>query len=153
YQQNINLAYTTVQPTDVDSARNRFVNTGAYPTTYDAAGNILSDTKFRGMNYKYDANNRQIAATSTYIGQSSVYDALGQRVQTTGSPGTRQMVYDAFGQIIAEYKAGSLERENIYRGGQLLATQEFYPSSVNVALAANGGTAVASSTTAPYYPS
>jgi len=152
YQQNINLAYTTVQPADVDSTRNRFISTGTYPTTYDAAGNITADTKFRGMNYTYDANNRQRSASGTYTSQTSVYDARGQRVQTLGNPGSRQMVYDAFGQLIAEYKAGSLERENIYRAGQLLATQEFYPSSINVALSANGGTAVASSTTAPYYP-
>jgi RHS repeat-associated protein len=35
------------------------------------------------------------------------------------------MVYDAFGQIVAEYGGGALRRENVYRGGQLLASQEF----------------------------
>ena len=55
------------------------------------------------------------------------------------------MVYDIFGQDVADYSSGMLERENIYRGGQLLATQEFN-NRVNVALADNGGTAVASST-------
>jgi len=36
------------------------------------------------------------------------------------------MVYDVFGQDVAEYLGGSgavLERENVYRGGQLLAEE------------------------------
>ena len=58
------------------------------------------------------------------------------------------MVYDIFGQDVADYTGSSgatLERENIYRGGQLLATYETLnaaapsslaatPSSSNVAL-------------------
>src|SRR5207245_1669243 len=51
--------------------------------------------------------------------------------------------------------SGGLERENIYRGGQLLATQEFN-SRTNFALASNGGTASASSYLGSpynYYPS
>ncbi|HKP37794.1 MAG TPA: RHS repeat-associated core domain-containing protein, partial [Pyrinomonadaceae bacterium] len=61
---------------------------------------------------------------------------------------TRTMVYDVFGQNVADYLGSSgstLERENIYRGGQLLATNETLtagqpsglaatPSSSNVAL-------------------
>jgi RHS repeat-associated protein len=35
-----------------------------------------------------------------------------------------QMVYDAFGQLIADYAGSSLQRENIYRGGQLLSVVE-----------------------------
>jgi len=66
-------------------------------------------------------------------------------VQTSANGVTRTMVYDIFGQDVADYSSGMLERENIYRGGQLLATQEFN-NRVNVALADNGGTAVASST-------
>jgi RHS repeat-associated protein len=34
------------------------------------------------------------------------------------------MVHDIFGQLVADYKGSSLERENIYRGGQLLAVYE-----------------------------
>jgi RHS repeat-associated protein len=40
---------------------------------------------------------------------------------------TRTMVYDVFGQLVADYLGSSgstLERENIYRGGQLLAVYE-----------------------------
>lgn len=63
------------------------------------------------------------------MSQTAVYDALGQRVQTSASGAARQMVYDAFGQIVAEYGGGSLRRENVYRGGQLLASQEFNMSA------------------------
>jgi hypothetical protein len=48
-------------------------------------------------------------------------------VQTTEGGTVRTMVYDVFGQNIADYVGSSgstLERENIYRGGQLLATAE-----------------------------
>src|SRR6266498_1332382 len=98
------------------------------------------------MKYDYDANGRQTAAklSDDTLLQTSVYDGAGQRVQTTANNSTRTMVYDIFGQIVAEYRDGSLERENIYRGGQLLATQEFQ-TRINVVLAANGGTATASS--------
>jgi RHS repeat-associated protein len=108
------------------------VSTGSTPITYDAAGNITQDKKFRidpqgdGMNYTYDANGRQITAAGTdEIGtQDSLYDCVGQRVQTSGNNVTRQMVYDVFGQLVADYKGGLLERENIYRGGQVLAVYE-----------------------------
>jgi RHS repeat-associated protein len=117
---------------DITAGTNRFISTGSTPITYDAAGNITKDKKFRvdpqgdGMNYTYDANGRQITAAGTdEIGtQTSVYDCAGNRVQTSGNNVTRQMVYDVFGQLVADYKAGSLERENIYRRGQLLAVYE-----------------------------
>jgi hypothetical protein len=52
-------------------------------------------------------------------------------VQTVAGGVTRTMVYDIFGQAVADYSGGSLERENIYRGGQLLATQDSTPTSQN----------------------
>ena len=74
------------------------------------------------------------------------YDCAGQRVQTTAVGVTRTMVYDIFGQDVADYGGDALERENLYRGGQLLATQEFN-TRTNVASAVNGGVATASSST------
>jgi hypothetical protein len=80
------------------------------------------------MNYGYDANGRQTAAKlldNTNL-QSSIYDCAGQRVQTIAGSITRTMVYDIFEQQVADYTGSggaSLERENIYRGGQLLATE------------------------------
>src|SRR5262249_26982979 len=134
YQNNINVPYTTVQPTDIEQSptnRNRFKIDGPTPVSYDPAGNITMDGKFRldagiGMNYEYDANNRQTKSKRTNGAneQTSVYDAVGQRVQTIANGATRQMVYDAFGLIIAEYTNGTLAWENIYRAGQLLASQD-----------------------------
>jgi RHS repeat-associated protein len=57
---------------------------------------------------------------------------VGQRVQVTANGKTRQLVYDIFGQTIAEYGNGLLERENIYRGGQLLLVAESGISTVSV---------------------
>jgi RHS repeat-associated protein len=129
YQSNSNVAYTPVQPGDIDATRNRFINSGSTATTYDPAGNILTDAKFRSMNYQYDANGRQTLSyrTDGTDGASSVYDCAGQRVQTSANGVTRTMAYDVFGQLVADYLGSSgstLERENIYRGGQLLAVYE-----------------------------
>ena len=123
-QQNINVGFIPVLSADVDANRNRLIATGSTPTTYDPAGSILNDAKFRGLSYLYDANNRQTSASGTGINQTAVYDALGQRVQTSATGAARQMVYDAFGQLVAEYSGANLRRESLYRGGQLLASQE-----------------------------
>ena len=123
---NSGVTYTAVVTTEIDAATNRFIASGSTPTTYDAAGNITSDTKFRGMNYSYDANGRQSFAELTNHAnqQTSIYDCAGQRVQTTANSVTRTMVYDIFGQQVADYSGASLQRENIYRGGQLLSVIE-----------------------------
>ncbi len=128
---NSTLGLPSVASSDYDTTNNnnRFVSSVA---TYDAAGNILSDAKFRGMNYSYDANGRMTYAYHTDSGggtdaQASVYDCAGQRVQTSANNVTRTMVYDVVGQLVADYLGSSgstLERENIYRGGQLLAVYE-----------------------------
>ncbi len=47
YQQNLNLTYTPVQLGDVTATNNRFISTGQYPVSYDAARNITPDTKVR----------------------------------------------------------------------------------------------------------
>ena len=116
---NSGMSYVSVVSSDITATTNRFISTGSTPTTYDAAGNITQDTKFRSMNYTYDANGRQISAAA--IGgspsQTSVYDCAGQRVQTTSSGITRTMVYDVYGQQVADYNGGTVQRENIYRGG------------------------------------
>jgi RHS repeat-associated protein len=138
---NSGVNYTSVLASEIDSATNHFIASGSTPTTYDAAGNITTDTKFRGLNYDYDANGRQSVVKlldNTSI-QSSVYDCAGQRVQTTDGSKTRTMVYDVFGHDVADYLGSSgttLERENIYRGGQLLATFETGAASAPTGLAA-----------------
>lgn len=126
---NSTLGLQTVSSTEIVASTNRFIATGSTPTTYDEAGNITTDTKFRSLKYFYDANGRQneVKALDDTSLQTSVYDCAGQRVQTTAGSVTRTMVYDVFGQNVADYLGtggATLERENIYRGGQLLATDE-----------------------------
>lgn len=122
---NSTLGLPAVSINDYSTSTNRFGS----GVNYDNAGNITQDTKFRGLSYSYDANGRMTVADSVNNDgyQTSIYDCAGKRVQTTSNAGTRTMVYDLFGQTVAEYSGtsgSSLERENIYRGGQLLAVYE-----------------------------
>jgi RHS repeat-associated protein len=142
---NNTIGLTAVDSSEITASSNRFISTGSTPITYDAAGNITQDKKFRldfqgnGMDYTYDANGRQLTAkrTDNTGNQTAVYDCTGQRVQTSANNVTRQMVYDIFGQLVEEYRSDAtssgpdhpapmngVERENIYRGGQLLAVYE-----------------------------
>ena len=59
---NSTLGLQAISSSEINSATNRFINSGSTPTTYDAAGNITIDTKFRSLKYDYDANGRQTAA-------------------------------------------------------------------------------------------
>lgn len=128
---NAGVSFTTVTDDDIVSTTNRFINTGSTAVSYDDTGNITQDMKFRltgslGMKYAYDANGRQISAklSDNSNEKTSVYDCRGRRVQTTVGGTTRTMVYDIFGQAVADYNGSTLERENLYRGGQLLSTYE-----------------------------
>lgn len=91
-----------VEDTQIDQNTNRF-NTGV---TYDAAGNVLVDSKFRNLKFEYDANNRQKESRNLDDSSpiTSVFDAGGQRVATqVGGSLTNVMVYDVSGKLIAEY--------------------------------------------------
>lgn len=123
---NTVVGFTPVVSSDITASTNRFITSGSTPVTYDAAGNITQDAKFRFMNFTYDANGRQLTATSldSDLSQTSIYDCAGQRVQTTSFGITRTMVYDIFGQQVADYNGTTMEKENIYRGGLLLAVYE-----------------------------
>jgi len=81
---------------------NRF-NSGV---TYDDAGNITVDSKFRNLSLQYDANNRQKQSSDGTTTVVSVYNAGGQRVATqVGGSLTNVLVYDAGGKLLAEYGA------------------------------------------------
>jgi hypothetical protein len=123
---NFGVPFTTVVSGDINANTNRFISTGSTPISYDAAGNITQDAKFRFLNYSYDATGRQTATTAinSDLSQTASYDCVGQRVQTTANGVTRTMVYDVFGKLVADYNGTSLERENIYRDGQLLVVYE-----------------------------
>jgi RHS repeat-associated protein len=115
---NSTLGLPAVSSSDYSSSTNRF---GSGLATYDNAGNITTDSKFRSMTYAYDANGRQTSASNGSFTETQTYDCAGQRVQTSAYSVTRTMVYDVFGQMVADYSGSTLESENIYRGGQLLA--------------------------------
>ena len=94
------LPYTAIEDSDISKSTNRFT-TG---TTYDDAGQVVSDNKFRSMNFAYDANGRQIKASRASVPDAwTVYDAGGNRVATKINNQWQYMVYDAMGKLVAEY--------------------------------------------------
>jgi len=126
--QNYNLTYIPVQASEINPSTNRFTGN----VSYDAAGQTLSDAKFRGMQYQYDPDGR-MKSSANLDGSNActaVYDGLGQRVQTTQPGMTKRFFYDMSERVVAEYKAtsgtgyGELRRLIVYAGGRLLATED-----------------------------
>ena len=115
--------------------------------TYDAAGNLTTDTYTGAGNRTYDAENK---ITSAWGGNNQAqlysYDANGQRIKRTVDGVVTWQVYGFGGELVAEYgpsgAANRPQKEYGYRNGELLITAA---GRVNVALAANGGVATASS--------
>jgi RHS repeat-associated protein len=96
------FAYTPIEETDISKSTNRF--TSGTNTTYNEAGMVVGDNKFRNMNFAYDANGRQVKATKANVADAwSVYDALGNRVATKVNDVWQFVIYDAFGKLVAEY--------------------------------------------------
>jgi RHS repeat-associated protein len=135
----------------VDPATNRLGVPGDQPGTmsYDNAGNLTTDTYTGAGARTYDADNRMLTATDN-TGQTSryTYDAEGHRVRRQiASSQEEWQIYGLDGELVAEYRAAAAasapEKEYGYRDGQLLITAT---GRYNVALAANGATATASST-------
>ncbi len=94
------LAYSPIEDADINRLKNRF----ATSTSYDDAGNVISDNKFRIMNFGYDANGRMIRATKVNQPDAqTVYDGKGNRVAEKINGVWRYMIYDAFGKLVAEY--------------------------------------------------
>lgn len=100
------LPYVPIEDGDINKLTNRF-NSGV---TYDDAGRVIVDNKFRAMQYQYDANGRQKwAAYADGTGAAtSLYDGAGQRLATiVNGTMTNCFVYDAYGKLVAEYGAAS----------------------------------------------
>src|SRR6201988_5379232 len=143
---------------EIESATNRIYAPGDLalsPTSrriqYDTAGNQKQDTYTGAGTRTYDAENKLTSAaannnqTATYT-----YDATGQRIKRTANGVETWQVYGFGGELLAEYPANgdklSPQKEYGYRNGELLVTAEAGVSTrTNVALAANGGVASASS--------
>ncbi|MGH9948409.1 MAG: RHS repeat domain-containing protein, partial [Pyrinomonadaceae bacterium] len=94
------LPYTPIEDSDISKSTNRFTT----DTTYNEAGMVTSDDKFRDMGFSYDANGRMVKATRSQVPDAlTVYDALGNRVASTVNDVWRFSIYDAFGKLVAEY--------------------------------------------------
>jgi RHS repeat-associated protein len=106
------VAQTWVEDADVSKATNRFTS----GVTYDSAGNVTLDQKFRQLQAQYDANNRpKWSANSDGTGAvTSIYDGSGQRVATKINGALNVMVYDAYGKLVAEYGQASGTRGTQY---------------------------------------
>jgi RHS repeat-associated protein len=121
---------------------------------YDAAGNLTNDTYTGAGNRTYDAENK---ITSAWGGNNQAqlysYDAGGQRIKRTVDGIESWQVYGFGGELLAEYPVNGAtevpQKEYGYRNGELLITAE---PRINVALAANGSTASASSQITGNYP-
>jgi RHS repeat-associated protein len=133
----------------VDTATNRLGVPSGQPgtMTYDAAGNLTTDTYTGVGNRTYDAENRMTTAADN-TGQTSryTYNAEGKRVRRqVASSQEEWLIYGIDGELLAEYQAGASpsapEKEYGYRNGQLLVTAT---GRFNVAVAANGAVATAS---------
>lgn len=123
--QNVNIGYIPVEPSEVNPLTNR-LQFATDNLEYDAAGNVRVDPKFRGLRYEYTADNKLRRTTNIDGGAetTSVYDGQGQRVVNTVGTESRHFVYAVTGQVIAEYGPSGWERDRVYRGSALLATEE-----------------------------
>jgi RHS repeat-associated protein len=125
------LAYTPIEDNQIEKTTNRF--TSATGTTYNEAGMVVADNKFRSMGFSYDANGRQVKATKANTSDAwSVYDALGNRVATKVNDVWQFVIYDAFGKLVAEYGTQS---EGL--GGVSYVLQD-WQGSVRASVNANG---------------
>jgi RHS repeat-associated protein len=135
----------------VDTATNRLgVPAGQSGTmTYDNAGNLITDTYTGVGSRTYDAENKMLTAVD-FSGQTSryTYDADGNRTRRqVASSQEEWQIYGMDKELLAEYQASSAasapEKEYGYRNGELLISAS---GRFNVALAANGAVATASTT-------
>ena len=134
----------------VDPNNNRLVVPVGQPgaMTYDNAGNLTTDTYTGSGTRTYDSENRiTIAADNTGQQSRYTYDGDGKRVRRqVASSQEEWQVYGFGGELLAEYRASSPasapQKEYGYRDGELLITAT---GRFNVALAANGAVATASS--------
>ncbi len=119
--------------------------------TYDAAGNLTTDTYTGAGDRVYNAENRMTKAWGgNNQWQEYTYNADGQRTRRKLDGVETWQIYGMDGELLAEYAASgaaaSPQKEYGYRNGQLLVTAT--PATgqrVNHALATNGGFATASS--------
>ena len=94
------LPFTPIEDSDINKATNRFTSN----TTYDDAGNVTVDNKFRLMSFSYDANGRVFKASKANVPDAlSIYDSSGLRVAEKVNDIWRFLIYDIYGKLVAEY--------------------------------------------------
>jgi YD repeat-containing protein len=112
----------------VDTATNRLTAPAGYTMSYDAAGNLTTDTFTGEGNRTYDAENRMKQAWSNGQWQTYIYDGDGRRVKRIVNGVETWQVYGLGGELLAEYaqngSPASPQKEYGYRNGQLLITAE-----------------------------
>ncbi|HKO42106.1 MAG TPA: RHS repeat-associated core domain-containing protein [Pyrinomonadaceae bacterium] len=100
--------------------------------TYDAAGNLTTDTySGSAVSRAYDGENRMISETQSSGAPPAAsynYNADGQRVRRKVGAVETWQVYGIDGELLAEYAAtgavGGPQKEYGYRNGELLVTAE-----------------------------
>ncbi len=93
---------------------NQYTNAGPATYTYDANGNLISDTV---TTYVYDAENRLVSASGG-ANVAIAYDPLGRLWRTSSAGyGTTQFLYDGDA-LVAEYDEGSGAMLHRYVHGQ-----------------------------------
>ncbi|HEX7316773.1 MAG TPA: RHS repeat-associated core domain-containing protein [Pyrinomonadaceae bacterium] len=137
------------QPWVEDGSFNGATNRFTSGLTYDPAGNIAADARFRQRAFQYDAHNRQ-RQSSNLDGSgavNSVFDGVGQRVATkVGANLTNVMVYDASGDLVAEYSGAVANNGTRYiigdhqgsarvvmSGGTVVARHDYRPFGEDLA--------------------
>ena len=96
------LAMNWIEDSQIDKSKNQFLSSTG--VTYDDAGRITSDSKWRSAGFSYDANGRVVKTTKANTPDAhTVYDALGNRVATKINDTWQYMIYDVFGKLVAEY--------------------------------------------------
>lgn len=118
------------QQFSISTANNRLsVPTGQTgQMTYDAAGNLTTDTYSRADTTRtYDGENRLVTNTDNSSQLSRyTYDSSGKRVRRNVNNQETWQVYGIGGELIAEYAANAsptiVQKEYGYRGGELIVT-------------------------------
>ena len=129
----------------VNTSNNRLTAPAGYSMSYDAAGNLTTDTYTGEGMRAYDAENRMKQAWSNNQWQTYSYDGDGRRVKRLANGTETWQVYGLGGELIAEYAANSPalspQKEYGYRNGELLITAEAGSGGGSHSLSLNGTTA------------
>ncbi|MCU1268639.1 MAG: hypothetical protein JWM21_4957 [Acidobacteria bacterium] len=132
----------------VNPANNRLNAPPGFVMSYDAAGNLTNDNYSGQGQRTYDGESRMTQAWANNQWQTYGYDGNGARVRRNINNVETWQVYGISGELLAEYAANDSptapQKEYGYRSGQLLITAAG-STRTNVALAANGAVASASS--------